>query len=145
MIIGRERKRRAYKFIAILLLYIIVHVCRLSAEDDDRKLDIAQLFLSYSDKLTARKDAASRTSYNDWVWERVLKRGAIDKKFARGGFNFHHKITTDGVSVSLLYSRSTPSPDRCSDEKCSRLQSGIFPSLEVGLDPGKKNSHNGGQ
>ena len=54
---------------------------------------IAQLFLSYSDR----------------VWERVLKRGAIDKKFARGGFNFHHKITTDGVS--LLYSRSTPSPE----------------------------------
>ena len=102
---------------------------------------IAQLFLSGSDRSTARKNAASRTAYNNWVWERVLKRGV---KFARGGFVFHHEITTDGVSVSMLYSRSTPSPEnsqshRCSDEKCSPLQSGIFPSLEVGLDPGKKN------
>ena len=41
---------------------------------------IAQLFVSYADK---RKDTASRNSYNDWVWNRVLKRKCMDKKFAK--------------------------------------------------------------
>lgn len=39
------------------------------------------------------------------MWNRVVHRHPIDKKLERSGFGFHNEITTDGVAVSLLYSR----------------------------------------
>ena len=46
--------------------------------------------------------------YNDFIWNRLLDRKKVDKKL-RNGFRFHHEIATDGVCVSILYSRPDPS------------------------------------
>lgn len=54
--------------------------------------------------MNARKLAADRESFNDWVWEKVIVQS--HKMFRnRKGWWFHHKIRTDGVAVSILFSR----------------------------------------
>ena len=62
---------------------------------------VSQIAIKYSDAVAAKKQAAFRSDFNNWVWNQVLDRRKLDHKW-RKGFNFHHKITTDGVSVSNL-------------------------------------------
>ena len=90
--------------------------------------------------------------YNDFIWNRLLDRKKVDKKL-RNGFRFHHQITTDGVCVSILYSRQDPSGKSNKNKKtavftteCKPPQTEAIPSRDnhplskdVGLDPGKKN------
>ena len=82
----------------------------------------------------------------------MLDRKKVDKKL-RNGFRFHHQITTDGVCVSILYSRPDPSGKSNKNKKtavftteCKPPQTEAIPSRDnhplskdVGLDPGKKN------
>ena len=58
-------------------------------------------------RVELRKDEEDRKNYNDVVWEKVLKTEMITKKLKNIGYKFHHEIMTDGVSVSLLYSKVT--------------------------------------
>ena len=55
------------------------------------------------------------------------------------GFKFHHEVHTDGISVSILYSRSKPQQKHKiranPDDTVNRLPL----SSNVGLDPGKRN------
>ncbi len=41
--------------------------------------------------------------YNDWVWNGFVDRKKVDSKTKK--FQFNHEMTTDGVAVSVLYSR----------------------------------------
>ena len=82
--------------------------CKLDTET------IAQLFVSYSERVQQRKAAEDRIVYNNWVWSKVLNLNRVNRKFRNAGFRFHHEITTDGVAVSVLYSREL---DTCSQRK----------------------------
>ena len=99
-----------------------------------------------------------RKAFNTAVWDRILHLKKVNSKSK--SFTFHHEITTDGISVSLLYSKPLhlkPEPEpvphkmranvilyeqaaeeaaTAADEK--EMQQ-IYPSREVGLDPGKRN------
>ena len=110
---------------------------------------LAQLFVPYKEAVTARKDAPTRSAFNDWVWDRLLDRRKVDRKL-RKGFRFHHEISTDGVSISILYSRpkpraptdmATPRVDRAGKLSihCSGEYDSAPPCKRVGLDPGKRN------
>lgn len=116
---------------------------------------LAQISIPYKETVAARKEFTSRSCYNDWVWNRFLDRKTVDRKL-RNGFTFHHQISTDGVSASILYSRpkSSSSKSRVVTTKGSKsqqqqqqrhLQEGNeeetneVPSKTIGLDPGKKN------
>lgn len=66
---------------------------------------IGEIFLPYKKRGEIRKAAGDRKVYNDVVWKNVLKVWLVKKKVRCSGFEFHHEITTDGVSVTLLYSR----------------------------------------
>ena len=116
------------------------------------KLDteaLAQIFVPHRKAAEARKAAgiSNRLHYNDWVWGHVINRRVVDGKSRK--YKFHHEIVTDGVSVSLLYSREDiqTAPTLGTDRKTSmqkgqsagEVASSIPPSQTVGLDPGKKN------
>lgn len=83
---------------------------------------LAQIFIPYknavepctADGLTNRQD------HNDWVWSQVLDRRVVDRKCRK--YRFHHEITTDGVAVSLLYSREAAETVhiRCKDSSGRR-------------------------
>ncbi len=68
----------------------------------------------------------------------------VDRKL-RKDFRFHYKITMDGVSISLLYSR--PMPPESTKMKmpgaeqvhCSGATDSVPPSKCIGQDPGKRN------
>ena len=64
----------------------------------------------------------------------------VDKKL-RNGFKFHHEMSIDGVSASLLYSRPTSFYDTRSPTNQQRgvMEDSMRPSKCTGLDPGKKN------
>lgn len=32
----------------------------------------------------------SRTAYNEWVWDKILKKNVVNSKVWRSGFSFHH-------------------------------------------------------
>ena len=69
----------------------------------------------------------------------------LHKKLKRNSFKFHHEISTDGVAMSILYSRrasvgETKLPATGErDSKASRHSTITCPSRSIGLDPGKKN------
>lgn len=78
-----------------------------------------------------------RKAFNNSVWGTLLKSRT---------FSFHHEITTDGVAVSLLYSRVSARGDKehphNSEEETSSsfLEDANDGSMPPGgLDPGKKN------
>lgn len=54
----------------------------------------------------------SKKAFNKWVWSRVLKTESISRKLQNCRVIFHHKMNTDGVAVSMLFSRSSPHPER---------------------------------
>lgn len=105
------------------------------------KLDteaMAQIFVPYKQAVRERKTAEDRTAYNDLVWNRLLDRPKVDRKSRK--YRFHHEITTDGVAVTLLYSKE--SPIRSAEEHVRKQKtepSNNPPGRHVGLDPGKRN------
>ncbi len=111
--------------------------CKLDTED------VAQLFILYSERLEMRKSLVDRSAFNEQVWKKVLKTEILEKKYT-----FHQEISTDGVAVSILYSR-TASPrfvrsneesgsnNKSSSSGTNDAKSNNLPSRSVGLDPGK--------
>ena len=65
---------------------------------------LAQIVIPHREAVQARKDATTRLNYNDFIWNKILNSKVVDGKLKKG-FHFHHEITTDGYSVSILYSR----------------------------------------
>ncbi len=106
---------------------------------------LAQLILPRKECVKARNDFGKdgRKEYNDWVWNKVVRRKKIDSKFKT--FSFHHEISTDGVSVSLLYSREVKAEPRAKmgdvPEKTSieAPDTSVHTRTHVGVDPGKRN------
>lgn len=107
----------------------------------------AQIFLSYSERVRERKAVEDRKTYNDVVWSKVLHLDRVNRKLRNAGFRFHHEISTDGVVVSLLYSREAcrpaeegPPPKRLRttgyDDDDGKDEEG---GRKIGLDPGKRN------
>ena len=67
---------------------------------------IGQLFVPNSQRKRERKEAGEdRKAYNEKVWTKILRLEKVNAKMKNAGFSFHHEITTDGVAVSLLYSK----------------------------------------
>ncbi len=63
---------------------------------------LAQILVPYKEAVLARKDGPiTRTGRGARCWDR----NKVDRK----GFHFHHEVTTDGVSVSVLYNTPDPS------------------------------------
>ena len=71
--------------------------------------------------VAARKEITSRSCYNDWVWNRFLDRKAVDRKLQKG-FIFHHQISTNGVSTSILYLRPKSASSKTRDVTFERSQ-----------------------
>ena len=69
-----------------------------------RKL-LGRYFCPIVRKVKKRKDLEDRKSFNNWVWSKVLHMDIVNRKLKNKGFTFHHEINTDGVAVSLLYSK----------------------------------------
>ena len=141
-----KRKRRSERDFCFAPL-------RVSCTPKHLKIDTetaCQLFVPYREATSARKEATTRTVFNDWVWNKLLNRRRVEHKL-RKGFTFHHEITTDGVSASILYSRpkpvalakkSTPKEDRVGKlltHCCGKEEGSAPPCKHVGLDPGKRN------
>lgn len=81
----------------------------------------SQIALKYSDAVATRKEAASRSDFNDWAWNQVLDRKKVDRKLKKG-FCFHHEISTNGVSVSILYSGPEAAAAAAAAENNSRAE-----------------------
>ena len=47
---------------------------------------LAQLLIPYGEGMKQRNEASDRKSYNDWVWNKILARGVIDRKLSRSSF-----------------------------------------------------------
>jgi len=107
------------------------------------KLDtdaVAQLFIPYKQRVEMRTSFPDRKEFNNLVWKKVLKLELLNKKL-RGGWTFHHEMTTDGLAVSILYSKtSIPCENNTSEKDSNKSSDGTaYPSRNVGVDPGKKN------
>ncbi len=105
-----------------------------------------EMFTPYSERVKLRKSFGKedREAFNDAVWEEILDSKKVAKKSK--SFKFHHKISTDGVCMSLLYSKPKPFSSRktsSSSEEVSvlgkRKDPLVYSGRHVGLDPGKKN------
>ena len=110
---------------------------------------ILQMFTPNKRRLEWRKRfGEDRKAFNESVWGTILKCKKINSKSRT--FSFHHELSTDGVAVSLLYSRVSVKGDKecpcdtggekftptsCDGKKDRNLP----PGRTVGLDPGKKN------
>ncbi len=101
---------------------------------------LAQLILPRKECVKARNDFGKdgRKEYNE-----VVRRKKIDSKFKT--FSFHHEISTDGVSVSLLYSSEVKAEPRAKmgdvPEKTSieAPDTSVHTRTHVSVDPGKRN------
>ena len=68
---------------------------------------IAQVFLPRKKEVLEKKKVRiSAPDFNEAVWRQVLKMTLVQKMLRRG-WKFHHEISTNGVSISVLYSKST--------------------------------------
>ncbi len=76
---------------------------------------LVQLFLPNKRCVEERESSGKdyRKEFNDSVWNGFVDRKKVDSKIKT--FQFHHEMTTDGVAVSLLYSREV-------EVKCTALQ-----------------------
>ena len=110
---------------------------------------LAQIFIPHSERVMERKSAGDeRKAYNDFVWNRVFDRRKVDRKVKKSGFRFHHEVMTDGVAVTLLYSKITSSSlgGAVPQSKKAKREEGAEKDVgkpsrarRVGLDPGKRN------
>ena len=104
---------------------------------------VLQMFISYKRRVEWRKRfGEDRKSFNIAVWESLVKAKVMASKSRH--FEFHHEITTDGVAVSMLYSRvaskrACPPIDSLDSVIPPDRTENLLPSKVVGLDPGKKN------
>ena len=105
----------------------------------------AQIFLSYSERVRERKAVEDRKAYNNVVWSKVLHLDRVNRKLRNAGFRFHHEISTDGVAISVLYSKEasrpaeeSPLPKRPRTTRSNNVKDEEG-GRKVGLDPGKKN------
>lgn len=94
---------------------------------------LSQLFIPYKKRVEARKLLVDRADYNEWVWDKAVDIGRLKRRVK--SFKFHHEISTDGVSASVLFSR--PSGRDGSAAKKKRAEN--IPVWSVGVDPGRKN------
>lgn len=109
------------------------------------KLDteaVAQIFVPNKQRLEMRKVACDRKRkiYNTLVWKRILKMHIVDKKLRNSGFKFHHEMSTDGVSASLLYSRPTSFYDMRSP---TNQQRGVMEANKIYWSGPRKEDHDG--
>ena len=81
-----------------------------------------------------RNAEGDRNNYNQAVWERIVDMRVVSKKLQNSGFKFHHEISTNGVAVSLLYSKI-----KLPLEHKQHIPPATLPGFKVGLDPGKRN------
>ena len=84
------------------------------------KLDmecLGELLIPWKERTKQRKEASDREAYNNWVWNIILDRRKVNRKLSRSGFRFHHEISTDGVSASILYSKAVPRSSSSSASK----------------------------
>ena len=95
----------------------------------------AQLFVPYKERVKARELAMDRKDFNDWVWSKVVNVDRLVRRFK--GFRFHHELTTDGVSASVLLSRPEEKKEHSKHLECKGGEQPL--SMAVGLDPGRKN------
>lgn len=101
---------------------------------------LSQILIPYKERVDARKLLVDRTLYNEWVWEKFLDIRAVSKKLK--GYNFHHEITTDGISASILFSRPTRfgrETKRRRGCKSEAEEENCPLSSQVGVDPGRRN------
>ena len=109
---------------------------------------VLQMFTTNRRRMEWRRSfGEDRIAFNKSVWCTLLKCKKVDSKSRK--FSFHHELSTDGVSVSLLYSRVSAREDKEHPYDLVRVTSSPFPEDEndgsrlpsrtVGLDPGKKN------
>ncbi len=99
---------------------------------------LSQITVPYRERVETRKQFHDRLDYNSWVWEKVVDVCRLMRR--PKGFRFHHKITTDGVAASVLFSRPARKLDGKSKRR--RLYQGEeeeAPSSLVGVDPGRRN------
>ncbi len=69
----------------------------------------------------ARKEASSRTAYNEWVWNKILKDSVVNGTVKRSGFSFHHEITTDKCfGVPTVFEASSVEEDVQPQEAANR-------------------------
>ena len=99
---------------------------------------ISQIFIPHKESVEAKKVIHERTEYNNWVWEKVLNVGSLKKRLA--GFSFHHEISTDGIAVSVLYSRPARQVKESKEKRRKSAEEENVPcSSQIGVDPGRKN------
>ena len=97
------------------------------------KLDtecVTQLFWTAKERKTLREEFPEREDFNNQVWSQMLNLDAIRRKLTK--WKFHHKISTDGVPASILYSRQTDKSIGVNAKKSTS-------AYRVSLDPGKYN------
>ena len=100
---------------------------------------IAQIMLSNKEKVKMRSEAVDRETFNDAVWRLAIKKDLLEKKLERKAFRFHHEISTDGVSASSLFSKSSCVRKTGTHGSTVRHPGNSYPSRNVGVDPRKKN------
>lgn len=114
---------------------------------------ILQMFTPSKRRLEWRRSfGEDRKAFNDSVWGTILKCKKVESKSRN--FSFHHELSTDGVAVSLLYSRvsargdkecpcdtgrETSTPTSRDEDKKDKKDRNLPPGRTIGLDPGKKN------
>ena len=96
---------------------------------------MAQLFMTAKERTSLRKEFDDRKAFNKEVWKRVLNMDVVKRKLCNSGWTFHHEMTTDGVAVSLLYSRQVAT----TSSSYQRNSAPADATNGVGLDPGKHN------
>ena len=92
---------------------------------------IAQLFVSSSPRIRECKEAGQgRKAYNEWVRARILRLGRVNAKLKTASFSFHHEMYTDGVAVSLLYSKAKQVHEKDLERPSKRTRRSIEPPME---------------
>jgi len=113
---------------------------------------VLEMFFPFKERVTWRKKFGpgeqDRKAFNTAVWNRILRMQKVRSKSR--SYAFHHEITTDGVSVSLLYSKPSSPKAKAkakakteqvpeTDDRDWEMQELSPASKDVGLDPGKRN------
>ncbi len=88
---------------------------------------ILEMFIPYKRRMEWRKSFGE--DKKALVWGKLLRIKVVKSKSR--SFTFHHKITTDGVAVSLLYSRIAAGRDTDDAPTMTRgIQAWAFPNCE---------------
>ena len=74
-------------------------------------------------------------AFNEDVWGTYFNLGRMKAKCK--SFNFHHEITNDGISASILFSREKTISKKCTVDLMAR--NAEISNVTVGIDPGRAN------